>query len=912
MDLPMTLEQGCTQRQPVGDGADKASLELGSDHFRHLAEELGSEDRAQQAASFGARSITAAEAQQMGFTLKGPDGKRHSSGGIFFPFGQAFGQLRCDTPPLRAKDAEPAKYLNRGRVAHEVAIFGDGQPAIATEGWKDALRLHLETGQTVAAIPGVTSWKLLPESVRLLIYDADAVANPSVWQQLIRAGLERRQLRLAFFPADVAGAKGGACEYFRNGGTYQQIQQHKARALLLSLPQRWKDTEVRIDWLNRSLNGLLAMAYSLGDLNTAELDRLAKQACNALGTSVHFGRQVLTQLNGQRHLTQLSAKADAAGISLEELQDTQCPEEPTRRQLQRFLARAYDIRWNDLQRFVELNGKAMEQIDLADAFLADTHGLEVGKDIARSTFAYLAKRNAYNPVAHYLEGLKAKASELRLISIEELGQAFGIADDDWLSREVLGRHLAGAVRRGIQPGYKHDQILILRGLQGFLKSSSIKALAPDWYDAVTDVRGLEDREFLAKVNSSWVFEFEEVEHALSRRTAPEFKGFITRARDNYVEKYETRSTDHPRRAALFGTTNDHEILNDHTGDRRVWLVDVVKPCDPAWIEQHRDSIWATVCTWLNWGLETYMPQDSLTATAASNRAKQARLSDPWEGAVRQVLEDLGAGKAQATGIGQDELIRQALGALTVAVDRNVQMRITRLVAGAGFLTHEAKDGTALRWVQAKRRYPIGDGRPGQPRSGFVAVPTQTVPTVPTVPTSTAGGWNAQTPWDNSDLKGVFQPFQPFKEVEVLEERHIPTSPSGGYGYVSSGESCIGGTRLERLERSPKTQASTGLDAFQRGLEHPAQKDGTAPASSTALERTGPSVPEPLVNAQVATVSTWVSAAVDGLNDQGITPDAGNVYGVIKSWRRAPAISRSQVKTALAQTGPAPMPLELKF
>jgi hypothetical protein len=141
-------------------------------------------------------------------------------------------------------------------------------------------------------------------------------------------------------------------------------------------------------------------------------------------------------------------------------------------------------------------------------------------------------------------------------------------------------------------------------------------------------------------------------------------------------------------------------------------------------------------------------------------------------------------------------------------------------------------------------------------------------------TPVGNGWNG---WNGSE------------QVSHKEEKTPPSDPSL-FSYIGN----------ESAKPVPSVPSIP-----QRGSQRSAPVPPPVPSVP-------PAVPEPLVNAQVATVSTWVSAAVDGLNDQGITPDAATVYGVIKSWRRAPAISRSQVKTALAQANPAPLTIELEF
>ena len=59
-------------------------------------------------------------------------------------------------------------------------VFGDGEPVIATEGWKDAFRIHLETGETTVALPSVSAYRIIPSSVEKIVYDADAAHRGEV------------------------------------------------------------------------------------------------------------------------------------------------------------------------------------------------------------------------------------------------------------------------------------------------------------------------------------------------------------------------------------------------------------------------------------------------------------------------------------------------------------------------------------------------------------------------------------------------------------------------------------------------------------------------------------------------------------------------------------------------------------
>jgi hypothetical protein len=436
----------------------------------------------------------------------------------------------------------------------------------------------------------------------------------------------------------------------------------------------------------------------------------------------------------------------------------------------------------------------------------------------------------------------------------------------------------------MEPGYKHDQVLLMQGEQGERKGQTIAALAPPGMaDSVTRVaKGLEDREFLGKLNSCWIFEFDEVEKILQGRDAAEFKGFASRKVYRYVQKWETVCRDHPARALLFATTNTREVLNDPTGNRRIWVVPVGQ-CDPGWVGVNRDSIWATVATWVAWGLESYIPEGHETARAAAERAHGAQISDPWEGAVRERLEALT--DPEEEGIALDTLARLALGIDDMErVSRDVQMRLNRLVAGTGFTTH----GGRFRWMQQKRRY-----GGGQPRSGFMPA---CVPTFRPRSEDSWGDWNGQKPWENSDLGTLFQPFQPFREGEEGEAGIGVTVFAGGADDPLHGEEGSG-KKVGTLGTPPQTP-STAVD-----LPVPAGQN-RAPILGTVLElQTEPvlqkqSRPRPPAHRTPSTVIEWAELGLDALKLAPHPSHLPELVAWVKFYPGAPAISQNQLASAL--------------
>ena len=253
---------------------------LNAAHRRHLEKELGSKRAVRLAYAYGACSITLEEAREANIGLVDTDRKRQFSSGLLFPYVEGFAQLRCDVQPFNRKGDE-CKYLTPCGCKFTLKVFGGGDPVIATEGWKDAFRIHLETGLPTVALPSVSGWKIIPPSVKWIVYDADAAHNHSVWGALVRAGILNKKARIGFFDRKIAGAKGGACEFFNNGGNWADVEFTKPRALVRELYKEWP-TDLRADYRRGNIRTLIRCLDEL-QFDPIDSDLLLRSAARRIG-----------------------------------------------------------------------------------------------------------------------------------------------------------------------------------------------------------------------------------------------------------------------------------------------------------------------------------------------------------------------------------------------------------------------------------------------------------------------------------------------------------------------------------------------------------------------------------------------------------------------------------------------------
>ena len=719
------------------------------------------------------RSLTPEEVQKKWLdpfpSMRGVD-----SGALLLRFNETTFSLKPDNLVI---DGDRKKYLymksdSPGRNTQPWVPLG--QPVIATEGLFDALAATylMDTPCCAATAPSHLGRSQFPESVKIYVSDADVPFHHSESLFFMVVGMcRKRQLKLSHLPRNPSAnyrfenkipqnCKWGMEEWAREWGSDapRELQKIIDNALppvaymksvfreYECIGLRYPENEVTIANAARAIADATSRKHERQGLR----DLLKK----CTGASKQWIDGLIEKRD--RRIQQKERGSEQTGVQHLSSEPLINKNHPTKAELQSYIQNKYLIRFNQLTQLIELNGQPMDEIDLADQWLANIEGIEVRKQTAKDAFDYLGRCNPYNPIKEYLLGLRQKNNHLRLVPIDEIASVFAIKNDDQLSKELLARHLVGHIVRGLDPeNSKHQQMLILYGLQGTGKSRTIAAIVGSaWFDSATVVKkgGLEDWNFLPKVNSVWAFEFDECEKVIRSTTAAEFKGFVTRTSDNYTEKFKSHKKSYPRRSCLWGTTNDPQVLNDPTGTRRFWVVPTEdRFLDPSWFIDNRDSFWATVMTWHDWGLQNWIDPTSSTAKAATERSQQVSLSDPLELQLREALES--HNHYRVAGVSQANLLRRHLDTELVRASRDLQMRITRIITSTSFLTHDG----SIRWRPKKKRFKDLNGRgvlvQGPSLHGYVP---QIVD--PSFPTNSCQVGTVQLPWDNSDLVKVFQPF----------------------------------------------------------------------------------------------------------------------------------------------------------
>lgn len=178
-----------------------------------------------------------------------------------------------------------------------------------------------------------------------------------------------------------------------------------------------------------------------------------------------------------------------------------------------------------------------------------------------------ANTHAFNEVQDYINGLVWDGTpRLDTLFTDYLG-----AEDNEYTRAVCRKSFTAAIARAMEPGCKYDNMLILCGKQGLGKSTILDKMSRGWFnDSIRTFEGKEASELLVGV---WLVEVAELD-AFRRTDVARIKQFLSLRADRYRAAYGRNVKELPRGCVFFGTCNQLDFLQDTTGNRRFWPVDV--------------------------------------------------------------------------------------------------------------------------------------------------------------------------------------------------------------------------------------------------------------------------------------------------------------------------------------------------
>lgn len=233
----------------------------------------------------------------------------------------------------------------------------------------------------------------------------------------------------------------------------------------------------------------------------------------------------------------------------------------------------HKVRYSEFEQKVFFNDHEIDDFEVSK-FRRDceqTLKNSVVKDSAQEGLFLEAKENSFDPLKEFFESLPktAKTNHLDSWFIDYCG-----AEDTPINRVIGRKWLISAVARAYKPGTYVEGCLIFYGPQGKAKSDTFRTLNPntDWFTDTTVEIGNEQK-CAQTYNGKFIIEFAELNN-VGKGDLEKVKSFLTSTHFNYIPKYSNNSMYIGKRMVYGGTTNRVDILDDPSGNRRFWVVEI--------------------------------------------------------------------------------------------------------------------------------------------------------------------------------------------------------------------------------------------------------------------------------------------------------------------------------------------------
>jgi hypothetical protein len=452
----------------------------------------------------------------------------------------------------------------------------------------------------------------------------------------------------------------------------------------------------------------------------------------------------------------------------------------------------------DLRAYVETSSgwQRITDADMDSAYVLLTgKGWKIGLEPVVKAVLHVARQTSVHPVREYLQRVKADPS----ITPYDLDQVAPTLFRASASQHVamVRKWLIGAAARGLNPGCQMDYCLVLKGNQGLLKSTSLKALAgADWF---TSTHAKDDKDFLLNVHSCWIYERGELDSITSRTQAGALKNLITTAADTFRPPYGRTSEKHNRQSVFCGTVNKEEFLRDDTGNRRFWVVPIEgsNKLDRDAITAARDSIWKAAVLAHESGELPMLSKEQEALSAAQNALFNEQ--EPWTEMVQAWMDGVplhrwGPSRDPSTMRYDPDIPFTSVDVLYSAgmkrpdaISKADEMRVSAVLRALGF--EREKNPVQSNGVRTRRwRLAAQPAQPAQPQSSEVVHPL--------IPAAATG------------LGHSAQPAQPFQGKQVVEEAPPAQEAPPACELQSGDEGCAG------CADHPKPTAAQSISAAQ--------------------------------------------------------------------------------------------------
>lgn len=316
-------------------------------------------------------------------------------------------------------------------------------------------------------------------------------------------------------------------------------------------------------------------------------------------------------------------------------------------------------------------GKAGSWGDVDDSrmamWLSQHYGINTQTKLVREAMLAAADSQSFHPVRDYLESIKWDRTE----RLEDWTSTYLGAPSTPYSVFAGLKWMVSAVARVMRPGCKADNVLILEGAQGRLKSTALAILGGAWFMDTPFVIG--DKDAFMQIRGKWIVELAELD-GFSRAETSKAKAFFSGYQDTYRAPYMAWTRTVKRQCVFAGTVNHGAYLRDTTGNRRYWPIETGQIQIEA-IQRDRDQLWAEAAARYADGTRWWVSEDEVALFGVEQEVRE--VTDAYEDEIAGYL--IGKSEVMMAGV-----LRDGLGISEKDWTMALQTRVGELLARLGW------------------------------------------------------------------------------------------------------------------------------------------------------------------------------------------------------------------------------------
>lgn len=341
-----------------------------------------------------------------------------------------------------------------------------------------------------------------------------------------------------------------------------------------------------------------------------------------------------------------------------------------------------DLKYNEMRLTPELRGEPVTDAvcgAMREAF-EQAWNCDPAVEKFRAAMLSVSHERKFHPVISYLDALRWDG----VSRIDAVADSILHAGTAPLTIRMVACFFISTVARAYKPGCKVDTTLVLVGKQGLCKSWFFRILGEPWFsDSAIDMT---NKDALLQLHDSWIYEWPEIEAITSQKHAGTVKAFVSSQIDIFRPPYGASVVRVPRTNVIVGTTNTTRFLEDETGSRRFWAVDVAEHVEVDLLATLRDQLWAEAVARFRSGETWWL--DEVSEQEREVRAEEHRVRDPWEDVVARWLHGLqnDAIRPQDLPVTSREIMAKALDLPAAQQHRGSENRVGAVMRALGW-TH---------------------------------------------------------------------------------------------------------------------------------------------------------------------------------------------------------------------------------